>query len=127
MLAAYLNLESASLHLEPTVVLLAAVPVVLGYVLVRPGENALERYQIAGVRSMAMFSGAMPISGALTLVLTHTNRRGNPPDLATARPVWLGLLLASGLMAVGLTLSWAFAASSKDSTRRPRTAPGQPR
>lgn len=57
MSVAFLNLTAAGLHLEPTVVLLSVVPVVLGYVLVRPGEHALERYHITGVRAMALLAG----------------------------------------------------------------------
>lgn len=114
MSVAYASLESVALHLEATVVLLSVVPVVLGYVLVRPGEDALERYHISGVRLMALISGAMPIFGALTLVLTHTAAHGNPPDLELVRPIWLVLLSVSWLMAAGLIVSFIRAAPLKD-------------
>ena len=71
MIVSYCKLTSVVLHVEATVVLLAVVPVVLGYLLVRPGESALERYHISGVRVMAMISGATPILAALSILLTH--------------------------------------------------------
>jgi hypothetical protein len=114
MSVAYLSLKSAALHLEPTIVLLSAVPVVLGYVLVRPGEHALERYHVTGVRAMALLSGAMPILGALTLVLTHTTAAGSPPDLSLARPIWFVLWVVSVVMAAGLTLSVIRAAPPRE-------------
>jgi hypothetical protein len=114
MFVAYFNLKSVAFHLEATVVLLSVVPVVLGYVLVRPGEDALERYHIAGVRLMALFSGAMPILGALTLVFTHTSAASHPPDLALVRPVWCVLLIISILMTVGLLMSFRVAVSPKE-------------
>jgi hypothetical protein len=114
MWAVYFTLRSAAFHLEPTVVLLSVVPVVLGYVLVRPGEQALERYHVTGVRGMAVLSGGMPIVGALTLVLTH----GPPPDfhsdLSIVKPIWLGLAIFSTLLAVCLAASFIFAAPSKE-------------
>jgi hypothetical protein len=118
MSIAYASLTSAALHLEPTVVLLSVVPVVLGYVLVRPGEDALERYHVSGVRAMALLSGATPILGALTLVLTHTTALDSPPDLTLARPIWLALLVISGLMAAGLVLSLLVAAPPSERSER---------
>jgi hypothetical protein len=114
MWISYFNLTSAALHLEPTVVLLSVVPVVLGYVLVRPDEQALERYHVSGVRAMALLSGAMPIVGALTLVLTHRGlAKNSPPDLAVVRPIWCVLAAVSALTAAGLIVSWNVAAPSK--------------
>ena len=115
MTVAYYSLRSAAGHLEPTVVLLSAVPVVLGYVLVRPGEQDLERRHIAGVRAMAMVSGAMPILGALTLVLTHTGKAATPPpDLTVARPIWRALLIVSWATVAGLFISLLRAAPAND-------------
>lgn len=114
MFVAYFSLKSVAFHLEATVVLLSVVPVVLGYVLVRPGEDALERYHITGVRLMALFSGAMPILGALTLVFTHTAAASYPPDLTLVRPVWCVLLIISVLMAAGLLISFLVAVPSKE-------------
>jgi hypothetical protein len=108
----FVELPAAADHLEPIVVLLAAVPVVLGYVLVRPGERLLERYHIVGVRAMAMLSGAMPILGALTLVLTRNSDQDNAlPDVRLAKLVWGGLLMTSWILVVGLVVSWLFAAA----------------
>lgn len=114
MWAVYLTLPSAAHHLEPTVVLLSVVPVVLGYVLVRPGEQALERYHVTGVRGMAVLSGGMPIVGAFTLVLTHRPSMDFEPDLSVAEPIWLGLAIFSTMLAVCLLASFIFAAPSKE-------------
>ncbi|HST34446.1 MAG TPA: hypothetical protein VLJ80_13120 [Solirubrobacteraceae bacterium] len=116
MTAAYVRLSSAAEHLDATVVLLSIVPVVLGYVLVRPGEQALERDHITGVRTIAMLAGAMPIVGALALVLTHVHRKGMPtppPDLSLVKPIWLGLTIAAWLAALALTCSWRKAPASR--------------
>jgi hypothetical protein len=124
MSIAFAFLHAAALHLEPTVVLLSAVPVVLGYVLVRPGEQALERYHIAGVRTMALLTGATPILGALTLLLTQNGQTvGTSSDFKLARPIWGGLLIASWLLLAGLACSWLFAASPYDERRRPGRLP----
>jgi hypothetical protein len=109
MSAVFFRLTSAALSLEATVVLLSVVPVVLGYVLVRPDEEALERYHIGGVRLMAMISGATPIVGALILILTHTS---SSSDLTSIRPIWGGLVFISWVMAAGLAVGYARAAPS---------------
>jgi multisubunit Na+/H+ antiporter MnhB subunit len=109
----YAELKSAALHLEPTVVLLSVVPVVLGYVLVRPGEHALERYHIKGVRLLALIAGATPIVGALTLVLTRKETRDHPPDLAVARPIWHVLVYVSLAAALLLLASLVGAATPR--------------
>jgi hypothetical protein len=106
MSTAYVSLSSIAGHLEATVVLFSVVPVVLGYVLVRPGESALEHEHVTGVRLMALISGATPIFGALVLVFTSTKTKEHPPDLTLVRPIWLVLLIVSGLMAAGLVVSW---------------------
>jgi hypothetical protein len=115
MSAVFFRLTSAALSLEATVVLLSVVPVVLGYVLVRPDEEALERYHIDGVRLMAMISGATPIVGAFILILTHTNAS---PDLTLVRPIWGGLVFISWVMAAGLAFGYARAAPSKEHNDR---------
>jgi hypothetical protein len=113
MTAAFIELESAALHLESTAVLFSLVPAVLGYIVVRPEEAALERIQIRGVRVLALVAGAMPVVGALTLVLTHDAGPDHttPPDLSVARPIWIGLLVVSWLTAVALIASWRLAAA----------------
>lgn len=111
----YGRLSAAAFHVDPTVVLLSVVPIVLGYVLVRPGEQPFEGYHLRGVRIMALFSGAMPIVGALLLVLTHQgSATDQSPDLTVVRPIWLVLAGISALTAAGLFLSWLRAAPSKD-------------
>jgi MFS family permease len=108
MAAAFALLPGANRNLDSTVVLLAAAPVVLGYVLVRPGESAFERYHFAGVRMMALISGAMPIIGALALLLSHGD--GTPLGAPT-RDVWAGLLVVSWFVAAGLAMSVFYAVS----------------
>jgi hypothetical protein len=119
MTVAFWWIAEIDVHLDATVVLLAVVPVVLGYVLVRPAANSLERDHLMGVRAMSLLSGSMPILGALVLVLTraaHSDR----PDIDVVRPIWAGLVIASWLLVAGLGLSWLFAAkfSSGESDRR---------
>jgi hypothetical protein len=75
MAVVYFRLTPVALHVEATVVLQSVVPVVLGYVLVRPAEHPLEHYRISGVRLAALISGATPLIRALTLVLTPTAAR----------------------------------------------------
>jgi hypothetical protein len=126
MTAAYFGLSSAADHLEATAVLLSIVPVVLGYILVRPGEQALERDHITGVRTIAMLAGATPIVGALALVLTHVDRKGEsptPPDLSVVKPIWLGLAIAGWLAVLALTWSWHKAPPSRMPRRRREDRP----
>ncbi|HEX3432696.1 MAG TPA: hypothetical protein VHT25_01410 [Solirubrobacteraceae bacterium] len=117
MTAAFIGLDAAAAHLEPTVVLFSVVPLVLGYIVVRPEEGAIERIQIAGVRVLALIAGAMPIVGAFALVLTHLSRpvETMPPDLGVARPIWIGLLAVSWLAAIALFVSWRLAAEPQRS------------
>ncbi len=121
MATAYVSLGSIAVHAEATVVLLAVTPVVLGYVLVRSGESALERGRVSGVRTMAMISGAMPIVGAAALVFTSTKVREHPPDLTLVRPIWLILLIVSVLMAAGLVASWLSPRHREHGASRDRT------
>lgn len=113
MIAGYFGLSSSADHLEAAAVLLSIVPLVLGLILVRPGEQALERYHITGVRLMALLSGMAPIVGALALVLTHVHEKhakGDkqvPPDLSLVKPIWLGLMSLSVVLAIALIVSWA--------------------
>ena len=108
---AYFRLDSAALHVEATVVILAVVPVVLGYVVVNPDEKPFEHVHFSGVRFLALISGATPIVGALLLVLTNQGKKDPvPPELSLVQPIWLGLAIASTLAALGLLLSWHRAA-----------------
>ncbi len=112
MWSVYLTFPAAADHIEATVVLLSVVPGVLGFVLARPSEQAIERYHITGVRTMGLLSGAMPIAGALTLILCDL--ADNNPDLGVVTPIWLGLSIVSTLVACGLIGSFAGAAPSKE-------------
>jgi hypothetical protein len=118
MALVYAGLSSVAHHLEPTVVLLSVVPVVLGYILVRPGEDALERHHIGGVRWMAVLSGVTPIAGALSLVLTHEGGGDYPPNLHMVREIWRCLLLVNILTVAGLIGSTVGAASLKGARQR---------
>jgi hypothetical protein len=119
LLLAFVNLKGVAHHVEATVVLLSVVPIVLGYVLVRPGEQDLERYHITGVRGMALISGATPILAALGLVVTARTDSSSSslPDLSSVKPVWAALLALSGLAAFGLTLSWGLAAAPAEDVK----------
>ena len=79
----------------------------------RPGEAALERIRLGACRVLALIAGAMPVVGALTLVLTH-HTGASTPDLSVARPIWIGLLGISGLTALALIASWRLAAAAHD-------------
>jgi hypothetical protein len=114
MSVAFAELGAAAESLPALVVLLAAVPLVLGYLLVRV-EDPLEREGIIGVRAMAIASGVLPLLGGLLLVLfsssKHAGLASGHPDLAFARPAWAGLTILSWVIAIGLGWSWGMAAS----------------
>ena len=101
MSVTFAKLTVAAEHIDATVVLLAAVPAIIGIVIVRANEHALEREHIAGVRAMALWAGSMPILGSIALLLTPRS---------TANAVWAGLLLASWYLLAGVCTSWVFAA-----------------
>lgn len=115
------GINEAALHLEATVVLLAAVPVVLGYVLVRPAEHLLARSHVLGVRAMTLVAGALPMLGALALLLTRVASdkgvQADAPDVSFARPIWAGLVIFSWIIVGCLGLSWTFAHSSRINPR----------
>jgi hypothetical protein len=117
MSISFVRLSETASSIASTVVLLAAVPVVLAYVLVRPGETAFERYQLVGVRTMALLSGAIPIVGAFIMVLTPN---AGTPDFHLVRPEWAVLVIASWILAVALTTSWLFAVPADRSKRHRR-------
>jgi hypothetical protein len=106
MTAAFVMLEAAARHLDATVVLFSIVPLVLGYIVVRPDEGAMERMQISGIRMLAVLAGALPIAGALALVLSDSSGASSSPDLSVAEPVWIGLLVISWAVALALLASW---------------------
>jgi hypothetical protein len=104
----YAKLGSAEASLDATVVLLAAVPVVLGYLLVRPSSHALERFHIMGVRTLMLLCGTTPILGALALVLLNRS---------LSRAIWAGLLILSWYFVAALFASWLFAAPRREEVR----------
>jgi hypothetical protein len=110
---------------ESTLVLLAAVPVVLGYVLIKPTEHVLERGYVVGVRAMAMVAGAVPMLGAFFLIL-GTSDTTKKDDLGLVMPVWAGLTIASWAMVSGLILSWLFAAKADERGRDRRWTKAAP-
>jgi hypothetical protein len=109
MSVAYAELSSAAESYAGFVVLLAAIPLVLGYLLVR-SEDPLEREGIIGIRAMAILAGTMPIVGGLALTFVP-GATLSPPELSVVRPIWAGLTLASWLIVVGVTWSWSMAVS----------------
>ena len=116
MSAAFVELKAAAEALPALVVLLAAVPLVLGYLLVR-AEDPLEREGVVGVRAMAIASGALPILGGLLLVLSNP-KSSSRPDLTFVRPAWAALTIASWVITLGLGWSWSMAASPPRETPR---------
>jgi hypothetical protein len=117
---AFARLPEAAEHIDSTVVLLGAVPVVLGYVLLRPTAHALERYHLAGVRFMMLLSGATPILAALALVLNGVPGKVDALNLDAARPVWAALVVLSWLCVTGLGMSWVLAAPARADGRARR-------
>ena len=117
MSVAFAELEAAAAALPAFVVLLAAAPLVLGYLLVR-AEDPLEREGVIGVRAMAIASGALPILGGLMLVLSNPTSSRHP-DLTFVHPAWAGFTIASWMIALGLGWSWSMAASPP--RKNPRT------
>jgi hypothetical protein len=116
-IAVFYDLHDVAQHLDASVVLLAAAPVVLGYVVVRPGEHALERAQVGGVRFIALLAGATTLVGAVGLILTHSAGQTTDitaRDLSGLHSFWAGLVIVSLYLAVGLVLSWLSAASTRE-------------
>lgn len=106
-------LEQATRYLEATVVLLALVPVVLAYAVVNPDEQPFEHEHLVGVRLLALLSGALPIAGALTLILAHEQTAKWPPEVSTDKHIWLGLAGLSAFLLALLVVSLACSAPSK--------------
>ena len=111
MSAAFAELQNAAKALPAFAVLLAAAPLVLGYLLVR-AEDPLEREGIIGVRAMAIVSGALPILGVLLLVLFDST------SSTFVRLAWATLTVVSWIIALGLGWSWSMAASPPRATPR---------
>jgi hypothetical protein len=116
MSVAFAKLQEAAEALPALVVLLAAVPLVLGYLLVRI-EDPLEREGTIGVRALAIAAGALPILGGLLLVLANPTFSKHP-DLTFVRPAWATLTIVSWVIALGLGWSWSMAASPPRKTPR---------
>jgi hypothetical protein len=120
MWAVYIGLNGAGDHVEATVVILSIVPVVLGYVVVSPDEQPFEHEHLKGVRLMAVAAGALPIIGALLLVLTHAGKQDDP-DVNSIRPYWMILAILSLLGAAGLFFSWLRAEPPKEPIESPES------
>jgi hypothetical protein len=118
MWVVYVGLEGAAKHAEMTVVLLSIVPVVLGYVVVRPDEQPFEHEHLKGVRAMALLAGALPIAGALLLALTLKKAGGMDPDFPAIKPTWMYFSIASTVLALTLAVSYFRAAPSKAKEKR---------
>jgi hypothetical protein len=115
MTVGYAMLKQAAADSAGFVVILAAIPLVLGYMLVR-SEEPMEREGIIGVRLLAVLSGVVPIIGGLALVF----RDSESGDLGATRPFWAALTLASWLIAIALMWSAAMAVAPRDALRRNR-------
>lgn len=112
MIAVWVGLDAAKDHVDGIVVLLSVVPVVLGYVVVSPDEQPFEHEHLKGVRTLALLSGALPIFGALFLVLTDQGPK-DAADITIVRPAWTVLTSLSIVVAALLVLSWFNAERSK--------------
>jgi hypothetical protein len=118
MTVSYADLRASAENLAGFVVLLAAIPLVLGYLLIR-SEDSLEREGIIGVRALAVLSGVLPIAGGLMLVFKHPLQPGSHTvDLGVTRPQWAALALASWMVTLGLFWSAGMAVSPRDAVRR---------
>jgi hypothetical protein len=125
MTAGLAGLPQVADGVDPTIVLFAVVPVVLGYVLIKPAEHVLEREYVVGVRFMALITGAIPIIAALVLIFCKQDGEERV-SVDTVRPWWVALTIASWILVTGLTMSWAFAADGEDSSRDRRWTSAAP-
>jgi hypothetical protein len=111
MVAILIRLPEAAEHVDATAVLLSIVPLVLGYVVVQPDEQPFEHEHLRGVRLMALLSGALPIIGALCLVLAHDGHTHG-----AVRWIWAGLAGTGVALFLLLLLSFRLSAPPEQPT-----------
>jgi hypothetical protein len=81
---------------SPAVTTLLLVPGVLGVVVIRAGEHPTVRVHLAGVRTLLMTAGALPVAAAIALLAAGEQ----------ARWWWLGFAVIAWLIAGLLAASW---------------------
>ncbi|MGN6867760.1 MAG: hypothetical protein ACTHMY_05075 [Solirubrobacteraceae bacterium] len=113
------HLKAVLAHLDATVVLLAALPALLGFAVLRPTEHELERAQTVGVRIMTLLAGSLPVLAMTMAVATH-DRRNDFPEPTVVRPVWAGLVVLGWAIAIAISWSWLLAANPNESGARDR-------
>lgn len=86
-------------HVDAAVTLLVLVPVLLGYLVVRPGEHPLLRKHLWGVRLLLLIVGATPVIAASSLLGWTT------PTADKVFWYWLPLVLSAWLITGLLVLS----------------------
>jgi len=87
-------------HSDAAVTALLIVPLLMGYLVFRPGEHPLVRRHMAGVRLLVLVSGAIPVIAAIVLLI-HRH-----PSVANILPFWIVLTILAWLIAGALTMSW---------------------
>jgi hypothetical protein len=90
----------AATHSDAAVTALLIVPLLMGYLVFRPGEHPLVRRHLAGVRLLVLASGSIPVVAAIVL-LVHRH-----PNAANTRPFWIVLTILAWLISGALTMSW---------------------
>jgi hypothetical protein len=119
MTVTFFHLRAVLAHLDATIVLLAALPALLGFAVLRPTEHELERAQTVGVRIMTLLAGSLPVLAMTMAVATH-DIHDDFPDPAMVRPVWAGLVVLGWAIAIAISWSWLLAANPKESGARDR-------
>lgn len=104
-------------HIEPAVTTLLLVPVILGSLVVRPGEHPMVRRHLGAVRGLATVNGALPVIAAVALIGLGPDATGD--DLLVW---WRGLAIAAWTTAVLLGLSWLLPPARRERFVRPSEA-----
>jgi hypothetical protein len=86
---------------QSAVAILVLVPVLLGYIAVRPVVHPVAIAQVSHVRNLLLTSGGLSIFAALAIV--HDGKLGKPHD---ARNLCGWLLVAEAAILTLLTVSW---------------------
>jgi hypothetical protein len=85
-------------HLAPAVTVLVLAPGLIGFLAVRPNQHPLLRRNVRSVRGLLVIAAAIPILGAVLLVVI-----GNA---TVVQACWIGLACLSWVLAALLGISW---------------------